>query len=181
MRTSQLWQEEQQGLPKNSKGKISSVVKGQKKGSERPQSVSTKDILGKNLFDPDRGTGKSERGPAPSDSMKRIQSMVLLGTAILGNSRLAILKESSDPRRVISRKSQPPLRGPLRLKLGDNLEGFKLSEIHENKVVFTKGDSKVELLLDFLRKEKKIKKKRKVPKRAKRKPRRIPKKSTTKG
>lgn len=40
----------------------------------------------------------------------------------------------------------------MRLKLGDTVEGFKLSEIHDKKVVFTKGSSKVEVALDYFRK-----------------------------
>ena len=35
--------------------------------------------------------------------------------------------------------------------LGDTVEGFKLSEIREKSVIFTKGASKVEVAIDFFR------------------------------
>ena len=74
-----------------------------------------------------------------------------MGTAILGNSRYAILQESTDPG-LPAQRTQTGQPGNLRLKLGDTVEGFKLSEIHEKRVVFTKGASRVEVALDFFRK-----------------------------
>jgi hypothetical protein len=126
-------------------------VEGPKKEPEKMQVASTKNIIEKNLFDPERGVGRTQEAEASTVAMQRIRSMVLLGTAILGSSRYAILQQPSDS------GSSPPgtptrQQGSLRLKLGDTVEGFKLSEIHDKKVIFTKGVSKVEVALDFFRK-----------------------------
>ncbi len=153
-RTYELWQEGPQDLhlPKPEKGKSSLVVEEPKEKPRRTQLADSVNIIDKNLFDPERGSSKSKRAETSSVDVQRVRSLILIGTAILGNSRYAILKEPSDPRRGLSRKSQSSLRGPMRLKLGDTVEGFRLSEIHEKKVVFTRGASKVELSLDFFRK-----------------------------
>jgi hypothetical protein len=41
---------------------------------------------------------------------------------------------------------------PMRLKLGDSVEGFRLSEIADRRVVFSKDASRVEVMLDYFRK-----------------------------
>src|SRR5262249_60153209 len=38
---------------------------------------------------------------------------------------------------------------PMRIKLGETVEGFKLSEVSEKRVVFVKGTARVELPLDY--------------------------------
>jgi hypothetical protein len=48
--------------------------------------------------------------------------------------------------------TKTPQTGQMRLKLGDSFEGFRMSEIQDRRVVFTKGGSKVEVSLDFFRK-----------------------------
>ena len=83
---------------------------------------------------------------------QRIRSMILLGTAILGASRYAIIQQPADPRPAAAGGAPAAQQSPLRLKLGDTVEGFKLSEIQDKKVTFTKGSSKVEVVLDFFRK-----------------------------
>jgi hypothetical protein len=40
----------------------------------------------------------------------------------------------------------------MRLKLGDNIEGYRLAEIADKKVVFTKDAARVEVALDYFRK-----------------------------
>lgn len=91
------------------------------------------------------------QGEASSAAVQRIRSMVLLGTAIFGASRYAILQQPSDGRSPMP-GTPAGQQSPLRLKLGDTVEGFKLSEIHEKKVVFTKGALRVDVALDFFRK-----------------------------
>ncbi len=115
------------------------------------QVTSTKNIIDKNLFDPERGASRTKEAEANSLAVQRLRSMVLLGTALLGNSRYAILQEHSDPR-LAAQRSQAGQQGTMLLKLGETLEGFKLSEIRERSVVFTKGASRVELSLDYFRK-----------------------------
>jgi len=150
-RTYNLWQKGPWELPKPAKPKAATVAEEPKKEIPRQQLVSTKNIIDKNLFDPERGAGRTQETEASAIAMQRIRSMVLMGTMILGSSRYAILQGPSE--------SRPPVPGApagqqssLRLKLGDTVEGFKLSEIHEKKVIFTKGASKVEVALDFFRK-----------------------------
>lgn len=151
MRIYDLWREGPPELPKEKRAKVSAVVEEVKKGLETPQIVSTKSIIEKNLFDPERGATKTKEAEASSIAIQRIRSMVLLGTAILGNDRYAILQQPADSRPA-AQKTHTGQPGLLRLKLGDTVEGFKLSEIQEKKVVFTKGASRVEVLLDFSRK-----------------------------
>jgi hypothetical protein len=146
----QLWQQGPWELPKV-KVKGPFVVEEAKREPERPRLASAKDIIERNLFDPERGASKTAETEPSSVAMQRIRGMVLLGTVILGKSRYAILQESQASRPSAPR-AQPAQPGQLRLKLGDTVEGFKLTEIHEKGVVFTQGASKVEVALDFLRK-----------------------------
>lgn len=160
--TYRLWQEGPWDLPKPGKGKNPSVVEEPKRKPPQPQLVSAKNIIEKNLFDPERGAGRTQEAEASTVAMQRIRSMILLGTAILGNSRYAILQQPSDSRPPASRgQTVPPSQ--LRLKLGDTVEGFKLSEIQEKRVVFTKGTSRVEVALDFFRKVEETKQKTAAP------------------
>lgn len=124
---------------------------GSKKEPPQLQLVSTKNIIDKNLFDPERGAGRVQESEASVIAMQRIRSMVLLGTAILGSSRYAILQQPSDARSPAP-GAPAGQQASLRLKIGDTVEGFKLSEIHDKRVIFTKGASRVEVVLDFFRK-----------------------------
>jgi hypothetical protein len=150
-RTYELWQAGPWDLPTPVKAKVTDGDEAAKKEPARTQLVSTKNIIEKNLFDPERGAGRAQEAEASSVAMQRMRSMILLGTAILGSSRYAILQQPLDarpaaPGALAGQQSQ------LRLKLGDMVEGFRLSEIHEKRVVFTKGASRVEVALDFFRK-----------------------------
>ena len=40
----------------------------------------------------------------------------------------------------------------MRIKQGDVVEGFSLSEVGDKRVVFSRGSSRVELVLDYFRK-----------------------------
>lgn len=111
--------------------------------------VGTEAIVSRNLFDPERGASKTREAEADSRAVECVKSLILLGTAILGTNRYAILQEGSS-----SGSPTPPGRfvGTLRFKLGDVIEGFNLSEIRDKNVVFSKGASRVELALDYFRK-----------------------------
>lgn len=150
VKTYELWDEGPWELPKPSPAKASSSVEEPTQAPPRLQVATAKNIIEKNLFDPERGAGRAEQAEASGVAMQRIRSLVLLGTAILGNSRYAILQEPSEPRAPAQRTPAKPSNS-LRLRVGDTVEGFKLSEIHERKVVFTKGPSRVEIALDFFR------------------------------
>lgn len=151
METYRLWQMGPWGLPTPGRAKSPPVIEEPKKAPQPIQVTTTKNIIDKNLFDPERGASRTKEAEASSLAMQRVRSMVLLGTAVLGNTRYAILQEPSGPR-VNAPGSQTGQPGTLRLKLGDMLEGFKLSEIRERSVVFTKGASRVEITLDYFRK-----------------------------
>ncbi len=113
--------------------------------------VGTDTIVNKNLFDPERGEGRNREAETNSRAFQRVRGMVLLGTAILGNNRYAILSDaaaSTVPGQIVP----PQAANIMRLKLGDNVEGFSLTEIRDKNVVFSKGASKVELTLDYFRK-----------------------------
>jgi hypothetical protein len=78
--------------------------------------------------------------------------MVLLGTAIVGENRVAIVRDQP-PAAVPGRPAVDASQGVMRLKVGDNVEGFRVSEISEKRVVFAQGPSKIEVPLDYFRKE----------------------------
>ncbi len=151
MKSYRLWHLGPWDLPTPGKTKSPLVIEEPKTAPQPVQVTSTKNIIDKNLFDPERGASRTKEAEANSLAMQRLRSMILLGTAVLGNSRYAILQERFDPR-LASQKSQTGQQGTMRLKSGDTLEGFKLSEVRERSVVFTKGTSRVELSLDYFRK-----------------------------
>jgi hypothetical protein len=64
------------------------------------------------------------------------------------NNRFAILQEGGSPGAVAAAGRSI---APFRIKLGDTVEGFKLSEISEKRVVFAKGTSTVDVPLDYFR------------------------------
>ena len=148
--TYQLWQAGPWDLPRPGKAKETSVAEEANEARPRLRAANTRNIVEKNLFDPERGANRTQEAEASAIATQRIRSMVLLGTAILGGSRYAIMQEpaaSGAP----AVKSQPGSSGQRRLKLGDTVEGFKLSEVREKSVVFTKGASRVEVAIDFFR------------------------------
>ena len=116
------------------------------------QVARTDSIINQNLFDPERGASRSRDAEASSRAFQRVQGMVLLGTAILGEVRYAVLRDQvqgGNPGQAATAAGQTIMR----LRLGDDIEGFKLSDIGDKRVVFTKGPSRVEVLLDYFRKD----------------------------
>jgi hypothetical protein len=116
----------------------------------QPRAVAPDFVIAKNLFDPERGATQTKEVEANSRAMQRLRGLVLLGTAILGESRYAILQDNgaqSVGRPVPGQSSQT-----MRFKLGDTFEGFSLSQIQDKNVVFANGAARVELALDYFRK-----------------------------
>ncbi len=74
------------------------VVEDSKTATNPRPIIGTETIISKNIFDPERGAGLTRETEANSQAFQRIRSMVLLGTAILGNNRFAILQEGRFPR-----------------------------------------------------------------------------------
>lgn len=146
-----LWTTGPWDLPNPVKSKSLIPVEESQGGTNPPAVVGTETIISKNIFDPERGAGFTREVEANSQAFQRIRSMVLLGTAILGNNRFAILQDgasSSGAPPGLSNQSSTPIR----IKLGDTVEGFKLSEVSEKRVVFARGASTVEVPLDYFRK-----------------------------
>jgi hypothetical protein len=145
-----LWTAGPWEVPNAGRGAPSYALETAPEEATKPQLVSTDAIVSRNIFDPERGEGRSREVADSSRSYQRVKSMILLGTAILGKNRVAILQDSP------AMRASPAAAGQssdiMRVKLGDTIEGFQLSEIADNRVVFTKGPSRVEVLLDYFRK-----------------------------
>jgi hypothetical protein len=144
-----LWMSGPWDLPNPGKAKSPVTVADDKTVTNTPRIVGTETIVSKNIFDPERGAGLTREAEANSQAFQRIRGMVLLGTAILGNSRFAILQDKGSSSGAAAPSQSNSL---LRIKLGDTVEGFKLSEISEKRVVFAKGTATVEVPLDYFRK-----------------------------
>ena len=125
------------------------VVDDSKTATNPRPIIGTETIISKNIFDPERGAGLTREAEVNSQAFQHIRSMILLGTAILGNNRFAILQEGGSPGAAAAAGRSI---APFRIKLGDTVEGFKLSEISEKRVVFAKGTSRVDVPLDYFRK-----------------------------
>ena len=116
-----------------------------------PSIVGTDAIIAKNLFDPERGASRTKETEADTRAAQRIRSMVLLGTAILGSSRYAIVQDGDGAARTPA-GAPTAVQGPRRMKIGDSIEGFNLTEVGEKAVVFARGATRVELPIDYFRK-----------------------------
>ena len=150
-RTYSLWKAGPWDLPSLGRAKPIFAADEKQAESKPAPAVGTESIISKNLFDPERGAGATRETEANSRSFQRVRNLVLLGTAILENNRYAVLREQASA----GGPGQPAasqLQNPMRLKLGDDFDGFKLTEIGDNRVVFTRGASRVEVLLDYFRK-----------------------------
>jgi hypothetical protein len=145
-----LWMSGPWDLPNLRKAKSPIVGEDAKAVTNPRPTTGTESIISKNIFDPERGAGLTREAEANSQAFQRIRSMVLLGTAILGNNRFAILQDGGVSSGAPATPGQSVV--PMRIKLGDTVEGFKLSEISEKRVVFAKGSATVEVPLDYFRK-----------------------------
>jgi hypothetical protein len=115
-----------------------------------PRAANTDIVISKNLFDPERGAGQTKEVEANSRAMQRVRGLVLLGTAILGESRYAIIQDSGA--QTAGKPAPGQASRTMRFKMGDTFEGFSLSQIQDKNVVFTNGAARVELALDYFRK-----------------------------
>jgi hypothetical protein len=145
-----LWSSGPWDLPTLRKAKSPIGVEDGKVVSNSRSTIGTDIIVSKNVFDPERGAGLTREAETNSQSFQRVRSMVLLGTAILGNNRFAILQEGGASTGPTPASGQPLV--PMRIKVGDTVEGFRLSEISEKRVVFARGSATIELPLDYFRK-----------------------------
>ncbi len=145
-----LWEDGPWNLPKPGQTRSPAAVEKSEPDASAQRPVNTEIIISKNLFDPERGAGFTRESEANSRAFQRIRGMILLGTAIIGNSRVAILQDGGAAPAVPGSAGQSG--SPMRVKQGDVVEGFNLSEVGDKRVVFNKGASRVELVLDYFRK-----------------------------
>jgi hypothetical protein len=145
-----LWMSGPWDLPNPGKAKSPIVVEGTKAVTNPRPIIGTETIISKNIFDPERGAGLTREAEVNSQAFQRIRSMILLGTAILGNNRFAILQDGGASPGAATASGQSLV--PMRIKLGDTLEGFRLSEISEKRIVFARETARVEVPLDYFRK-----------------------------
>lgn len=144
------WHEGPWDLPNPSKRRAPVASTEKQAASAARAPVNTDMIVSKNLFDPERGAGATREAEENSRAFQRVRGMILVGTMILGNDRIAILQDGGIPTGVARAPAQAA--AVMRLKVGDNLEGFRLAEIADKRVVFSKDAARVEVLLDYFRK-----------------------------
>lgn len=150
-RTYLSWNEEGPwDLPASAKSSPPPLPTGQQIVASSKVTANTDVIVSRNLFDPERGAGATREAEETSRSFQRIRNMILIGTVIIGNNRTAVLQDGSGP--GVGPAVPAPAAATMRLKLGDNVEGYRLAEIADKKVVFTKDAARVEVVLDYFRK-----------------------------
>lgn len=154
-KTYRAWQEGPWDLPQLPKGKAVAVaaVPQPAVGPLAQLPIGTEAIVSKNLFDPERGAVKpTQDSDIEIRAVQRVRSMVLLGTAIIGNSRYAIVQEPDGVPPIPGVPGQPRQQPVRRLRVGDNLEGFSVTEIADRRLILTKGATRVEVSVDYFRK-----------------------------
>ncbi|MGH7828725.1 MAG: hypothetical protein ACREP8_00980, partial [Candidatus Binatia bacterium] len=72
------------------------AVEEPKNEAPRPEPASTKEIIDRNLFDPERGTGAYREVEADSRSLQKVKNFILKGTFIIGNQRYALITMPPD-------------------------------------------------------------------------------------
>ena len=145
-----LWVTGPWDLPNPRKSNWPVVVESQKGVANPRPIIGTETIISKNLFDPERGAGLTREAEVDSRAFQRIRSMVLLGTAIIGDNRVAIFQDGAVSSGTPGILGQAVM--PIRIKVGDTIEGFRLSEISDTRIVFASGTATVEVPLDYYRK-----------------------------
>lgn len=137
-------------MPTPNKPVPAATTSERKIGATTRAPVATDVIVSKNLFDPERGAGATREAEENSRSSQRVRNLILMGTVIIGDNRTAILQDGVNPNP--GQAAPPAQTAPMRLKVGDNVEGYRLAEIADKKVVFTKDAARVEVMLDYFRK-----------------------------
>jgi hypothetical protein len=149
--TYRSWKTGPWDLPTQAKSAGKSAMTGTQTLAPIRLPVNTDVIVSKNLFDPERGAGATREAEENSRAFQRVRGMILIGTVIIGDNRVAILQESTTSPAAGQRPGAQSASF-MRLKVGDNVDGFRLTEIADKRVVFAKDASRVEVLLDYFRK-----------------------------
>lgn len=148
--TYRSWSEGPWDLPSSPRPAAAESAANERVATAPRAPINTDMIVSKNLFDPERGAGATREAEENSRAFQRLRNMILVGTVIIGNNRTAIVQDGSNSNVPAGAPNQTA--APMRLKLGDNVEGFRLSEIGDKRVVFSKDASRIEVLLDYFRK-----------------------------
>jgi hypothetical protein len=127
-----LWMSDPWNPPNPRKAKTPISVEDAKAVTNPRPIIGTETIIGKNIFDPERGAGFTREAEANSQAFQRIRSMVLLGTAILGNNRFAILQDggvsSGAPEPLANRSRQRVSSSGIRWR-GSGCQKFRKKEL----------------------------------------------------
>ncbi len=149
--TVQVWREAPSDSLRGEKRKPSETPVKPTSGPRRATRASIKSITDRNLFDPKRGTEEktdAKEVKPSSEGIQKMRHLMLLGTVVAGRSGYAIIHFPA----AFGASTAGRVGDVMRLSLGDRLEGFELAEIHTDRVLFKKGETKIELALDFSRK-----------------------------
>ena len=84
------WHEGPWDLPTGSKRRDTAGSAEKPPAPAAKPPVNTDTIVSKNLFDPERGAGATREAEESSRAFQRVRGMILVGTVILGNDRVAI-------------------------------------------------------------------------------------------
>lgn len=149
----EVWEEEAPKSPRLDEATPRQVPSGALRRAVRPPLVSTRTIVARDLFDPERGVKKPEEEKPVETPKENLEGVLLLGTVIAGPSRYAILhipagRNATGTKPLKPRSSTPDL---LQLTVGDSLNGYRVADIQEQKVVFQRGDTTTEVALDYTR------------------------------
>lgn len=127
--------------------------------------VGIRTIVGRDLFDPDRGAKveePEEPEPVEEEPEPSIDGLLLLGTVIAGADRYAIMQVPPERSAVptnVRRVRRRPVRQPVaqtaaevrRVRVGDSLRGYQVKDIEEQRVVLARGESQTEVTIDYTR------------------------------
>ena len=145
-----VWSDGPWNLPHPPKSSSSAEVSRPDATAAPVRVAATDFVISKNLFDPERGATQTKEAEANSRAMQRLRGLVLLGTAVLGESRYAIIQDSGA--QTAGKPAPGQASRTMRFKMGVTFEGFSSSQIQDKNVVFTNGAARVELALDYFRK-----------------------------
>jgi hypothetical protein len=107
----------------------------------KTQTLSPQDyraIADENLFHPDRIIPLEKKAEAVLPKPE----FVLYGTLITPDLKMAYLEDKKAPVTTPGRGQRQSA-----LKIGESLSGFRLKEVHEDKVVLTRGEETIQVLL----------------------------------
>jgi hypothetical protein len=98
-------------------------------------------ISEQNLFHPERKIPIEKK--ADESKPLPLPEFVLFGTLVEGNVKMAFMDDNKAPVNTPGRGKRQRV-----LRIGENLSGFLLKEIHEDKVVMMRGEERIDVRLE---------------------------------